>query len=200
MEKNKIGNSVFVWIKTNVVCIFLVMLFVILYLVTSNHPTIFSKLATCDIEYMNKEYYRWVTSIFLHFNFEHIFFNSLALLAVSSLLSPFIGKLKTLFIFVLCGAFAEIVYSFIVNNGMGNYGAGSSGGIFALIAALMVCSLRYPNAFSQKWYRLDTIIVALFFVFANDNIGSFMTHLFGFTIGIITCFLMVQFRLIQEKV
>ncbi|MCH5296536.1 MAG: rhomboid family intramembrane serine protease [Ruminococcus sp.] len=193
-------NGVFSWIKTNLVCISLVMLFVILYLITSNIPTLFSKLATCDIKYMNNEYYRWITAIFLHFNFEHLFFNSLAILAVGSLISPFIGRVKTLLIFVLCGVLAEVVYSFIVNNGMGNYGAGSSGGIFSLIAALMVCYLRYPNAFPKKWYRFDIIIVVLFFVFANDNIGSFMTHLFGFAIGIITCFLMVQFRLIKTKV
>lgn len=199
MEKNKITNSVFAWMKSNVVCISLVMLFVVLYLITSVRPAVFSRLATCDIEYLNHEYYRWITSIFLHFNLQHIFFNSLALLAVSSLLSPFIGRMKTLVLFVLCGALAEVVYSFIVNNGIGNYGAGSSGGIFALIAALMICFLRYPNDFPGKWYRPDTIIVILFFVFANDDIGSFMTHLFGFAIGIVISFLMVQFRLIKAK-
>lgn len=199
MEKSKIVNRMFNWIKTNVVCIFLVILFAILYLITSSKPSIFSKFASCDIEYINGEYYRWITAIFLHFNFVHIFFNSLALLAVGSLISPFIGKVKTLLIFVVCGALAEVVYSFIVSNGMGSYGGGSSGGIFALIATLMVCYLRYPNVFPKKWYRIDTIIVVLFFLFANDNIGSFMTHLFGFTIGIITCFLMVQFRLIKTN-
>lgn len=197
MEKSKIVNSMFNWIKTNVVCILLVILFVILYLITSSKPTVFSKFGACDIGYINGEYYRWITAIFLHFNFVHIFFNSIALLAVGSLISPFIGKVKTLLIFVVCGALAEVVYSFIVSNGIGNYGGGSSGGIFALIASLMVCYLRYPNVFPKKWYRIDTIIVVLFFVFANDNIGSFMTHLFGFTIGIITCFLMVQFMIVQ---
>ena len=199
MERKKEANGVSAWMKSNVVCISLVMMFVVLYLITLVRPAFFSELATCDIEYLNHEYYRWITSIFLHFNLQHIFFNSLALLEVGSLLIPFIGRMKTLFLFVLCGALAEVVYSFIVNNGMGNYGAGSSGGIFALIAALMICFLRYPNDFSGKWYRLDTIIVILFFVFANDNIGSFMTHLFGFAIGIIISFLMVQFRLIKAK-
>lgn len=200
MERKKEANSVSAWMRSNVVCISLVMLFAVLYLITSVRPAFFSGLATCDIEYLNHEYYRWITSIFLHFNLQHIFFNSLALLAVGSLLSPVIGRMKTLLLFVLCGALAEAVYSFIVNNGMGNYGAGSSGGIFALIAALMICYLRYPNDFPGKWYRPDTIIVILFFVLANDNIGSFMTHIFGFTIGIIVSFLMVQFRLIKAKI
>lgn len=82
MEKSKLINIMFNWIKTNVMCIFLVILFAILYLITSSKPSIFSKFASCDIEYINGEYYRWITAIFLHFNFVHIFFNSLALLAV----------------------------------------------------------------------------------------------------------------------
>lgn len=195
----KIASDVSAWMKSNIVCISLVTLFVVLYLITSVRPAVFAELATCDIEYLNHEYWRWITSVFLHFNLQHIFFNSIALLAAGSLLSPFVGRMKTLLLFVFCGALAEVVYSFIVNNGAGNYGGGSSGGIYALIAALLICFLRYPNDFSGKWYRPDTIIVILFFVFANDNIGSFMTHLFGFTIGIIISFLMVQFGLIKAK-
>lgn len=29
------------------------------------------------MEYLNCEFYRWITCIFLHFNFVHIFFNSI---------------------------------------------------------------------------------------------------------------------------
>ncbi len=196
MEKSNICG-VSRWFKNNAACIFLAALFSVLYVVTSNCPSIFQKLANCDIEYLNGEYYRWFTAIFLHFDFTHIFFNSAALLSVGSLLSPLIGRAKTFFIFAACGTLAEAAYSFIVSNGIGNYGAGSSGGIFALIAALMVFYLRYPSSFPKKFLRLDTLIVILFFFLSNDNIGSFMTHLFGFAIGNIICFLMVQFKLVK---
>ena len=192
-------NLITSWIKDNIVCLILVFVFIILFVITSNNELIFNKLASCDLQYMQNEYYRWFTAILLHFNFSHIFFNSLALIAVGSLISPFIGKCKTAFIFFICGALAEVIYSFIVTNSVVVYGAGSSGGIFALIATLMVCYLRFPAAFPSKWYRVDVIIVVAFFFLANDNIGSFLTHIFGFTIGIIIAFIMIVFKIIKDK-
>ncbi|MDE6281927.1 MAG: hypothetical protein K2M15_09145, partial [Oscillospiraceae bacterium] len=50
-----------------------------------------------------------------------------------------------------------------------------------------------------KWYRLDVIIVIAFFIFANDNVGSFMTHIFGFTAGIVVSFVMVLVGGINSK-
>lgn len=91
---------------------------------------------------------------FLHFNFIHIFFNSIALLVIGSLVSP---------------------------------------SVFA------VCYLRFPQNFTFKWYRLDVIIVIAFFIFANDNIGSFMTHIFGFVAGIIVSFGMVLVGWINKE-
>lgn len=143
------------------------------------------------MEYLNSEYFRWFTCIFLHFNFIHIFFNSIALLAVGSLISPFIGKFKTLFLFIFCGILAEIACSVIISYPEPVYGGGSSGGIFALTAVFVVCYLRFPQNFTLKWYRLDIIIVTAFFIFANNNISSFMTHIFGFVAGIIVSFVMV---------
>ena len=187
------------WIKDNIVCLTLVLVFIILFVITSNNELVFNRLASCDLQYMQNEYYRWFTAILLHFNISHIFFNSLALIAVGSLVSPLIGKCRTAFIFFTCGALAEVIYSFIVTNSVVVYGAGSSGGIFALIATLMVCYLRFPAAFPSKWYRLDVIIVVAFFFLANDNIGSFLTHIFGFSIGITVAFIMVVSKMIKPK-
>lgn len=46
----------------------------------------------------------------------------------------YIGKWKTLFLFILCGILAEIACSMILSYSGPVYGDGSSGGIFALIA------------------------------------------------------------------
>lgn len=70
---------------------------------------------------------------------------------------------------------------------------------FALIAIFIVCYLRFPQNFILKWYRLDVIIVIAFSIFANDNIGSFMTHIFGFVAGIIVGFIMVLSGWIRKE-
>ena len=180
------------WAKNNIVAIILVLCFIPIYVYSQITGTAFEHWGSTSMQYLNSEYFRWLTCIFLHFDFAHIFFNSVALLAIGSLVSPFIGKWKTLFLFILCGILAEIACSVIINYSEPVYGGGSSGGIFALIAVFTVCYLRFPQDFALKWYRPDVIITIAFFVFANDNIGSFLTHVFVFVAGITVSFVMVS--------
>ncbi|MDE6024217.1 MAG: rhomboid family intramembrane serine protease [Lachnospiraceae bacterium] len=187
------------WAKENIVCLSLVIIFIPLYIVTVANHDIFNKLGSTDLQYLDGQYYRWFTAIFIHHSLGHIFFNSLALVATGSLISHFIGKWKTLFIFVVCGTFAEIAYSIVVTYALPLYDGGSSGGIFALMGSFMVCYLRFPMEFNLKWFRLDVIIAFLYFILVNDNISSFLTHTFGFAFGIIITFIMVMSGIINEK-
>lgn len=186
------------WISENIVAIILVIVFVIIFIFTQLNDEIVKYIGTSSIEYLNNEFYRWITCIFYHYNFIHIFFNSLALICVGSLISPFIGRWKTLLIFILGGAVAEIPFSLIFHFDAVNYGGGSSGGIFALIATFLVCYLRFPDEFNLKLFRLDLLTVILYFIFANDNQGSFLTHVFGFTVGILMTTIMIVSNVIKK--
>ncbi len=186
------------YIDKNIVAISIVIVFIPIYVFSQSNSEAVNYIGTTSIEYLNNEFYRWITCIFYHYNFEHIFFNSLALICVGSLLSPFVGKWKTLLIFVFGGAVAEIPFSLIVHYGTASYGGGSSGGIFALIGAFLVCYLRFPNVFNLKWFRLDLLIVLIYFIFANDNQSSFLTHVFGFVVGILITTMMVVSNVIEK--
>ena len=192
-------ENIIKWAKSNIISISLVIIFIPIYIVSQITGTVFEHFGSTSMEYLGGEYYRWLTCIFLHFNFVHIFFNSVALIAIGSLLNPFHGKLRTLFIFIFCGMLAEIACSVIISYSEPVFGGGSSGGIFSLIAAMIVFYLRFPGYFNLKLTRVDTIIVILFFIFSNDNMGSFLTHAFGFISGIIVSFIMVLFGLIKDK-
>lgn len=187
------------WINKNMVAIMLVIVFIPIYIVTESNSEAVKYIGTTSIKYLNNEFYRWFTAIFYHFNFIHILFNSLGLICVGSLVSPFIGKWKTLLIFVLGGILAEMPYSLIVNYGAGSYGGGSSGGIFALIAAFLVCYLRFPEVFQLTWRRVDLWMVFIFFIFSNDNQASFLTHVFGFVAGILLATIMVLCGVIKKE-
>ena len=186
------------WAKNNIIAIILTLVFIPIYIVSQITGTAFEHFGSTSMEYLNGEYYRWFTCIFLHFNFIHIFFNSIALISAGSLIGSFLGKWRTLFIFVFCGILAEIVCSVIISYSEPVFGGGSSGGIFALIAAMVVCYLRFPKSFELKWTRIDVILVIAFFIFANDNMGSFLTHAFGFIAGIVVSFIMVLTGLIHD--
>lgn len=192
-------NKVMSWIKENIVCLSLVIIFIPLYIVTATNHDIFNMLGSTDLQYLNGEYYRWFTAILIHHSLGHIFFNSVALIATGSLISHFIGKWKTLFIFAVCGILAEAAYSIVVNYAMPMYDGGSSGGIFALMGCFMVCYLRFHEQFHLKWLRLDVIIAALYFIMVNDNVSSFLTHTFGFAFGAVVSFIMVLLGVIKNK-
>ena len=127
-----------------------------------------------------------------------MFGNVIGLLAVGSLISPFIGKWKTLFFFYASDLCAGITFSWIVSSPEPNYGGGASGGIFALIATLIVCYLRFPEEFKCKWYRADVLAVIVYFFIANDNWSSVLTHMFGFSYGIVLSFIFIVFNLIKK--
>lgn len=187
------------WIQHNAMAVLLSISYIAIYIIKEIKPEINDMLGACSLNFINGEYYRWFTCSFLHYGLYHLFGNIIGLLAVGSLLSPFIGKWKTLFFFFISDIFAEITFSWIVSSTEPSYGGGASGGIFALIAALVVCYLRFPEQFKYKWYRADVLITIIYFIIANDNWSSVLTHMFGFSYGIILSFIFVVFKLIKTS-
>ncbi|MCC8149897.1 MAG: rhomboid family intramembrane serine protease [Lachnospiraceae bacterium] len=111
------------------------------------------------------------------------------MLSVGSLLVSCLKKNQTLFLFLFCGVLAEIAFSVVISERM--YDIGASSGIFALIACLIVCKLRFPEEFRFVWHRPDVIIIGIYFIFANTSITAFLVHAFGFVFGILVSFILV---------
>ncbi|MCD8073879.1 MAG: rhomboid family intramembrane serine protease [Lachnospiraceae bacterium] len=177
------------WVYHNIVAITLVLIFVLLYiLLPGTEDTFVSFGATC-MKYVNGEYYRWITCLFLHYNLRHLLANSIGILSVGSLLGSFLKKRHTLFIFLSGGILAEIAYSMVITDL--TYDIGASSGVFALIACLIVCILRFPKHFHFIWYRPDVIITIVYFIFANTSVSAFLVHSFGFAAGIMISFILV---------
>lgn len=185
------------WFQQNAIAVFLSIAFVAVYIAKEIKPEINDMLGACSLRFINGEYYRWFTCSFLHYGLYHLLGNIAGLLAVGSLISPLIGKWKTLFFFFASDFLGGITFSWIVSSAEPSYGGGASGGIFALIAALIVCYLRFPEQFKFKWYRADVLITMVYFFVANDNWSSVLTHMFGFSYGIVLSFVFVVLRLIK---
>lgn len=173
----------------NIVAIILVLIFFLLYILFPETEDTFASFGATCMEYMDGEYYRWITCLFLHYNLRHLLANSIGILAVCSMLGPFLRKRQILFIFLSGGILAEIAYSIVVSDLI--YDIGASSGIFALIACLIVCILRFPKHFHFIWYRPDVIITIVYFIFANTSVSAFLVHSFGFAAGIIISFILV---------
>ncbi|MCD8218358.1 MAG: rhomboid family intramembrane serine protease [Clostridiales bacterium] len=185
-----------IWISRNIVAVVLVLIFILIYVVSRSNDDACLIFGATGIDYLNGEYYRWFACLFLHYNLGHLLANSAALLSVCSLLSSFLKKKQTIFLFLSCGVLAEIAYSVVISERI--YDIGASSGIFALIACLIVCRLRFPEKFHFVWYRFDVIIVCIYFIFVNTTITAFLVHAFGFVFGILLSFILVLTGRIKE--
>ncbi|MEJ7485500.1 rhomboid family intramembrane serine protease, partial [Staphylococcus hominis] len=76
------------------------------------------------------EWYRLITSMFLHFNFEHILMNMLSLFIFGKIVEAIIGPMKMLILYIISGLFGNFLsLSFNTDT----VSAGASGAIFGLI-------------------------------------------------------------------
>ncbi|MCD8324122.1 MAG: rhomboid family intramembrane serine protease [Clostridiales bacterium] len=176
-------------LSRNAVAIILVLVFVFVYIFSHRAEDVASSFGATGLNYLNGEYYRWFTCLFLHYNPGHLLANSAALLSVGSLLGSFLKKKQSLFLFLSCGILAEIAYSLVVSDQI--YDIGASSGVFALIACLIVCCLRFQGQFHFIWYRPDVVIVFVYFIFANTSVTAFLVHTFGFAFGILISSVMI---------
>lgn len=85
------------------------------------------------------QYYRLITSAFLHIGFLHLICNNYALYVIGSQLESFLGKTKFLIVYVvsaLCGGLMSMIFA----DGIS---AGASGAIFGLLGSLLYFGYNY---------------------------------------------------------
>jgi rhomboid protease GluP len=141
-----------------------------------------------------KEYYRIITSMFMHSDWSHLFNNMLVLLFVGDKLERAAGKSRYLFLYfgsgILAGA-ASIGYNMWKDNGQFSYGGsvfsiGASGAIFGIVGAML-----FIVAINRgRLEGISTRQMALFVVFSlyggitNTRIDQ-AAHVGGFLAGLI---------------
>jgi membrane associated rhomboid family serine protease len=86
------------------------------------------------------QYYRAFTAMFLHANFQHIFFNMLALLIVGPAVEVQLGKTRFLALYLLAGLGGS-VGSYLLSP-FNELGLGASGAIMGVMGAYVVLGLR----------------------------------------------------------
>lgn len=144
-----------------------------------------------------KQYWRLVTSGFLHVNWMHLFFNMLSLFFFSGSLESMIGPINFLIIYFV-GLIGGYLLSLLIHRNSGDYSAvGASGAISAVIFATIALApgapIRiFPLPFSlPAWiYGLAFIIYSMYAVRSkSDNIGH-DAHLGGGVVGMIVALIM----------
>lgn len=132
------------------------------------------------------EYFRLLTSIFMHFGINHIMNNMLILFILGDNLERALGHVKYFFFYLLCGVGANIL-SMIIN--IGEYrtivSAGASGAIFGVIGGLLYAVAVNRGRLEDLSTRqlVVVIVCSLYFGFSSTGVDN-AAHIAGLVIGI----------------
>lgn len=124
------------------------------------------------------DYYRLITSAFLHIGVLHLLCNMYALYILGKDIEGFFGRFKFIFIYLisaLVGSFVSIIF-------MDEYAvsAGASGAIFGLMGALLYFGYNYRVTLNNSINKqiIPVILINLFIGFMGSGINNY-AHLGG---------------------
>ncbi len=141
-----------------------------------------------------KEYYRILTSMFLHLDLRHLFNNMLVLLFIGDKLERAAGRIRYLFLYfgsgILAGA-ASIGYNMWKDNGQFSYqgsvfSIGASGAIFGIVGAMLFIVAVNRGRLEGIGTRQMVLFVifSLYGGITNTQIDQ-AAHVGGFLAGVI---------------
>ena len=136
---------------------------------------------------LQKEYYRLITAMFMHFGIEHLVNNMLILFVLGDNLERALGKVKYLIFYLACGIGANIVSVYFYWTTEPNVvSAGASGAIFGVVGGLIYAVLRNKGRLEDLSSR-QLILMAIFSLYLGfTNAGTNNTaHLSGIFIGLL---------------
>jgi rhomboid protease GluP len=128
------------------------------------------------------DYYRLISSAFLHIGVVHFLFNNYALYVIGPQLESFFGKTKFIIIY-LFSAISGNLLSMIFNNSIG---AGASGAIFGLLGSLLYFGYHYRVYLGSviKSQIIPLILINLFIGFTLEGIDN-AAHIGGLIGGVL---------------
>lgn len=140
------------------------------------------------------EYWRMFTALFLHFGIRHLLNNMLLLYVLGITLEETVGKIRYLLIYLIAGLGANVVsYALNVKQNTAVVSAGASGGVFAVLGALIWVLIA--NRGRLKDYTLKNLIfmamLSLYFGFASSGVDN-AAHVAGLLFGFLLSFLLYR--------
>lgn len=118
------------------------------------------------------DYYRLITSAFLHIGLVHLICNMYALYIIGTQVEQYFGKLKFLLIYFF-SAITGSLFTLVLSN-QNTVSAGASGAIFGLFSAILYFGYHYRGYIGNTIIRQITpvIILNLFISFSVPNVGA----------------------------
>ena len=148
------------------------------------------------------QWYRMITSMFLHFGAPHLINNMLVLFVLGQRLEPVTGKMKFLLIYILGGLGGNLI-SLIWDMRTGDYSlsAGASGAVFAVMGGMIYVIIRHRGKVADLNMKQMLLMAAfsLYFGFASGGVDN-AAHAGGLLCGFIAAVIVYHPRKIWKTV
>ena len=118
------------------------------------------------------EYYRLITSAFLHIGFIHLLLNMYSLYVVGTQIEYFYGKVKYIFIYLFSAIMGSLFT--LVLSSENTLAAGASGAIFGLLGALLYFGYHYRGYIGNMIIRqvIPIVLLNLYIGYVTPGIGN----------------------------
>ena len=160
----------------------IILLNVIIYIICTYTGNLLYNVGRLNLESVleHAQWYRVITSIFLHGSTRHIMNNMLILYLLGSVLEISMGKWKFLIYYIVCGMFASVVSLFgkwLEASSSGSVGA--SGAIFGLLGIFLVLEIsgtQFKKITFRNIYRIILPIVCVLLGIYGDVKDASIDH------------------------
>jgi rhomboid protease GluP len=129
--------------------------------------------------YVQHQWYRLITAMFLHGGLLHIGFNMYALMQLGPALEELYGSSRYFFLYISTGAFG-----FLVSSIMGSYSLGASGGLLGLVGAMLAVTTKRGGAYMRQLRSqlISSVVFLLVLGFMGMGIDN-KAHIAGLASG-----------------
>ncbi len=135
------------------------------------------------------EWYRLLTSAFVHFGFSHLVNNLVLLICLGSYLERALGKVRFCLLYVLCAVGSSAIsLGWMLYKQDVAVSGGASGVVFGMIGALLLLLLKGRGRFADFSLRRFLLMMALslYYGFSTTGVDN-AAHVGGLIVGFVLC-------------
>ena len=156
-----------------------------------------------EIMRLHHEWWRLLSSMFVHSNFLHLLANMIALLIFGHMMEPVLGHKYYILIYLAGGLSANLIaYAYAVYFGPVNYMAlGASGAVLAILGAALALfwmaaknKTPYRTAAQQMLHRMLVIVLLQVVADMINTQSSFIHHISGLITGLILTMVLYKYQ------
>ena len=148
------------------------------------------------------QWYRVLSSMFLHFGAPHLINNMLVLFVLGQRLEPAVGRLRFLLIYIAGGLGGNFISLFWdMRTGDYSVSAGASGAVFAVMGGMIYVIIRHRGRVADLTMKQMLIMAAfsLYFGFASEGVDN-AAHAGGLLCGFLAAVIFYHPRKIWKTV